>query len=116
MNRQPQDHRKKLVRYHGFNKTQLKPNEFEWNTPKARAWRQRARDTLDMRRVLVTLSALNLMLTKNPKGFEGSIRSTTVSSLVKPDLRRRIFRRYPHKHIAAFSGVIAPGKAPRSGD
>ena len=48
LNRQPQDHRKKLVRYHGFNKTQLKPNEFEWNTPKARAWRQRARDTLDI--------------------------------------------------------------------
>jgi hypothetical protein len=48
LNRQPQDHRKKLVRYHGFNKTQLKPNEFEWDTPKARAWRQRARDTLEI--------------------------------------------------------------------
>ncbi len=48
LNRLPQDHRKKLVRYHGFNRTQLKPNEFEWDTPKARAWRQRARDTLEI--------------------------------------------------------------------
>lgn len=42
------DRHKKLVRYHGFRRHQLKPNEFEWNTPAARAWRSRAASALGM--------------------------------------------------------------------
>jgi hypothetical protein len=42
MHRNAQDKGKKLVRYHGFRKTQLKPNEFEWDTTSARGWRARA--------------------------------------------------------------------------
>lgn len=38
-NRTPADRRKKLVRYIGWEKNQLKPNEFEWDGPRARAWR-----------------------------------------------------------------------------
>lgn len=38
-NRTPSDKRKKLVRYLGWKKNQLKPNEFEWDGVKARAWR-----------------------------------------------------------------------------
>ena len=38
-NRTPADKRKKLVRYFGWSKEQLKPNEFEWNGAKAKAWR-----------------------------------------------------------------------------
>jgi hypothetical protein len=38
-NRLCEDKRKKLVRYSGWEKSQLKPNEFSWATPKASAWR-----------------------------------------------------------------------------
>jgi len=41
-NRLPQDKRKKLVRYFGFNGQHLKPNDFEWDTEAARGWRARA--------------------------------------------------------------------------
>jgi hypothetical protein len=46
--RLPQDKGKKLVRYHRFAQTQLKPNDFEWATPSACAWRQRTRDALGL--------------------------------------------------------------------
>lgn len=42
-NRIAADRRKKLVRYIGFEKTQLKPNEFSWGTKRAIAWRCKAR-------------------------------------------------------------------------
>jgi hypothetical protein len=42
-NRIKEDKRKKLVRYVGFEKTQLKPNEFSWGTKRAIAWRGKAR-------------------------------------------------------------------------
>ena len=43
-NRLEEDKRKKLVRYIGWEKTQLKPNEFSWATPRAIAWRGKARE------------------------------------------------------------------------
>lgn len=43
-NRTAQDKHKKLVRYMGWEKTQLKANEFEWNGPQAQAWRGKARE------------------------------------------------------------------------
>jgi hypothetical protein len=43
-NRLKEDYRKKLVRYIGFEKTQLKPNEFAWATKRAVAWRWKARE------------------------------------------------------------------------
>lgn len=43
-NRLPEDKRKKLVRYVGWEKEQLKPNEFSWATPRAIAWRGKARE------------------------------------------------------------------------
>lgn len=42
-NRLPEDRRKKLVRYIGWEKSQLKPNEFSWGTKRAIAWRGKAR-------------------------------------------------------------------------
>ena len=48
MNRRPEDRRKKLVRYHGWKKMQLKANEIEWDSPAARAWRSRAKAALDL--------------------------------------------------------------------
>lgn len=42
-NRLVGDKRKKLVRYIGFRKSQLKPNEFSWGTKRATAWRCKAR-------------------------------------------------------------------------
>jgi len=42
-NRLPQDAHKKLVRYIGWEKTQLKPNEFSWGTDRAAAWRGKTR-------------------------------------------------------------------------
>ncbi len=42
-NRLKSDHRKKLVRYLGWEKKQLKPNEFSWGSHRACAWRQKAR-------------------------------------------------------------------------
>jgi hypothetical protein len=53
-NRHPADKGKKLVRYHGFNKQHLKPNDFEWNTPAAKAWRSRACEAL--KKINVTLT------------------------------------------------------------
>lgn len=44
-NRTKADHRKKLVRYLGWEKRQLKPNEFSWAGEKARAWRAKARES-----------------------------------------------------------------------
>jgi hypothetical protein len=44
--RQPEDRGRRLVRYHGFHRCQLKANEFEWDGQHARAWRQRTRDAL----------------------------------------------------------------------
>jgi hypothetical protein len=41
--RTPDDKRKKLVRYLGWEKAQLKPNEFSWASERARAWRWKAR-------------------------------------------------------------------------
>lgn len=41
-NRLVEDRRKKLVRYWGWNKSQMKPNEFSWATPRAAAWRRNA--------------------------------------------------------------------------
>jgi hypothetical protein len=43
-NRLADDARKKLVRYIGWNKSQLKPNEFSWGTPRAAAWRAKTRE------------------------------------------------------------------------
>lgn len=43
-NRLKEDYRKKLVRYIGFEKSQLKPNEFAWATKRAVAWRWKARE------------------------------------------------------------------------
>ena len=45
-NRLKEDAHKKLVRYVGWNKEQLKPNEFEWNGEKSRAWRAKTREIL----------------------------------------------------------------------
>lgn len=42
-NRIAEDKRKKLVRYIGFEKSQMKPNEFSWGTKRAIAWRCKAR-------------------------------------------------------------------------
>lgn len=41
-NRRTEDKRKKLVRYMGWGKSQMKPNEFCWSTPKACEWRRKA--------------------------------------------------------------------------
>jgi len=41
-NRLKEDFRKKLVRYVGWEKGQLKPNEFSWATARAAAWRNKA--------------------------------------------------------------------------
>ena len=41
--RQEQDKGKKLVRYFGWNKRHLKPNDFSWATPQATKWRVAAR-------------------------------------------------------------------------
>lgn len=43
-NRTADDKRKKLVRYIGWEKSQLKANEFEWDGERARAWRGKARE------------------------------------------------------------------------
>lgn len=43
-NRLQEDARKKLVRYVGWDKGQLKPNEFSWATERAIAWRGKARE------------------------------------------------------------------------
>lgn len=42
-NRLKSDYRKKLVRYIGWHKGQLKPNEFAWGSKRAVAWRCKAR-------------------------------------------------------------------------
>jgi hypothetical protein len=42
-NRMPDDRRKKLVRYIGWEKGQLKPNNFSWGSPRAMAWRAKTR-------------------------------------------------------------------------
>ena len=47
-NRRPDDKGKKLVRYLGFNKTQLKPNDFEWDTFQAKQWRSRMASALKL--------------------------------------------------------------------
>lgn len=47
-NRLAVDKRKKLVRYLGWNKEQLKPNEFEWNGKRAKAWRGKTREVLSL--------------------------------------------------------------------
>lgn len=41
--RRAEDYRKKLVRYIGWNKSQLKPNAFGWNTEGSAKWRTNAR-------------------------------------------------------------------------
>lgn len=43
-NRLPQDAHKKLVRYIGWEKLQLKPNSFSWGTARAAAWRGKTRE------------------------------------------------------------------------
>ncbi|HTB83638.1 MAG TPA: hypothetical protein VK742_08290 [Candidatus Sulfotelmatobacter sp.] len=43
-NRLSDDKRKKLVRYIGWHKAQIKPNEFSWATERARAWRAKTRE------------------------------------------------------------------------
>lgn len=43
-NRLESDKRKKLVRYNGWDKSQLKPNDFSWGTARSTAWRTRARN------------------------------------------------------------------------
>lgn len=43
-NRLKADHRKKLVRYIGWNKEQTKPNDISWGTKRATAWRCKARE------------------------------------------------------------------------
>ncbi|MEI9961352.1 MAG: hypothetical protein WDM76_09580 [Limisphaerales bacterium] len=47
-NRLADDKRKKLVRYIGWEKSQLKPNEFEWNGVRAQAWRGKARELVGL--------------------------------------------------------------------
>jgi hypothetical protein len=47
-NRLKEDARKKLVRYIGWKKQQLKPNEFEWNGENAKAWRAKTREILNL--------------------------------------------------------------------
>jgi hypothetical protein len=47
-NRLPEDRRKKLVRYIGWNKSQLKPNCFGWASARAAAWRGKTRECAGM--------------------------------------------------------------------
>jgi len=47
-NRTAADKHKKLVRYFGWQKSQLKPNEFEWNGVRAEAWRGKAREIVGL--------------------------------------------------------------------
>lgn len=47
-NRLKEDRRKKLVRYLGWEKMQLKANEFEWDGVRARAWRGKAREIVGL--------------------------------------------------------------------
>ena len=47
-NRRKEDKRKKLVRYFGWNKEQLKANEFSWAGPKATAWRLKSRELVSL--------------------------------------------------------------------
>jgi hypothetical protein len=47
-NRTAADKNKKLVRYFGWKKCQLKPNEFEWNGERAIAWRGKAREIVGL--------------------------------------------------------------------
>jgi hypothetical protein len=47
-NRLPEDRGKKLVRYLGWEKMQLKANEFEWDGERARAWRGKSREMLSL--------------------------------------------------------------------
>lgn len=47
-NRLAVDKGKKLVRYLGWEKRQLKPNEFEWNGKRAVAWRGKTREVLSL--------------------------------------------------------------------
>lgn len=63
-NRIPDDKRKKLVRYIGWEKAQLKPNEFSWGTKRATAWRMKARALAG----LVGISDKDDM-----KGFRGAL-------------------------------------------
>jgi hypothetical protein len=46
--RSPADKGKRLVRYIGWQKRQLKPNEFEWDGVRARAWRAKTGQLFEM--------------------------------------------------------------------
>jgi hypothetical protein len=60
--RHAQDKGKKLVRYHGFNRQHLKPNEFEWNSDHAVQWRARTRQAL----ALVEVPLNDAVVTPSP--------------------------------------------------
>jgi hypothetical protein len=47
-NRVAADRGKKMVRYIGWEKTQLKANEFEWNGAGAKKWREKAKAVLEV--------------------------------------------------------------------
>ena len=66
-NRTEDDRRKKLVRYVGWNKEQLKTNEFEWNGEKSKAWRSKAREILGV--VSCELPDLPVIPDERIKGF-----------------------------------------------
>lgn len=63
LHRLPEDRRKKLVRYHGFAKQQLKPNDFEWDSDAARFWRARTLEAC----ALVGVSVRDAVVTPSPE-------------------------------------------------
>jgi len=60
--RLPEDRGRRLVRYHGFNRRHLKPNEFEWNGKKACAWRARSKAALR----LISVPLIDLPVNPRP--------------------------------------------------
>lgn len=75
-NRTEDDRHKKLVRYIGWQKQQLKPNEFEWNGERAKAWRAKATELAGL---------IGAELKDRP-----DVSPSPAFERMQPDLRKRI--------------------------
>lgn len=109
-NRLPQDAHKKLVRYLGWEKDQLKANEFEWDGEKAKAWRGKAREILGLVGCQLVDNVVNpaLRVIEACVRSAGAVRPKMLNGSDAKDFAGPRWAYYVDKLMVAFSPAKVP--------
>ena len=109
--RSPADRRKKLVRYIGWKKNQLKPNEFEWDGLRARAWRAKTARLFEIAGCQLKETKISppKRLVEDCAAAAGKIRPKCLDG---SEIKRKFGARWAMKGTEIWSEVFTDDKLP----